>query len=46
MSSFFSLVLYAVIAILVLMAALVAVVAVIGIVVSFSPTLIPGLLQS
>ncbi|MEC5169974.1 hypothetical protein [Glaciihabitans sp. GrIS 2.15] len=46
MSSFFSLVLYAGIAILVLMAALVAVVAVIGIVVSFSPTLIPGLLQS
>ena len=46
MSSFFSLVLYAGIAILVLMAALVAAVAVIGIVVSFSPTLIPGLLQS
>lgn len=46
MSSFFSLVLYAGISILVLMAALVVVVAVIGIVVSFSPTLIPGLLQS
>ena len=46
MSSFFSLVKYAGIAILILMAALVAVVAVIGIVVSFSPTLIPGLLQS
>ena len=46
MSSFFSLVRYAGIAILVLMGALVVVVAVIGIVVSFSPTLLPGLLQS
>ena len=46
MSSFFSLVLYAGIAILVLMAVVVVAVAVTGIVVSFSPTLIPGLLQS
>lgn len=46
MSSFFSLVLYAGIAVLVLIAALVVVVAVIAIVVAFSPTLIPGFLQS
>lgn len=46
MSSFFSLVLYAGIAILAIMAALIVVVAVIGIVVAFSPTLIPGFLQS
>lgn len=46
MSSFFSLVLYAGIAILTLMAAVVVIVAVIGIVVAVSPTLIPGFLQS
>ncbi|CAN5149666.1 hypothetical protein [Frigoribacterium sp. UYMn621] len=46
MSSFFSLVLYVGIAILTVMAALVAVSAIIGIVVAFSPTLIPGFLQS
>ena len=46
MSSFLSLVLYAGIAVLTVMAALIVVVAVIGIVVSFSPTLIPGFLQS
>ncbi|WP_185203701.1 hypothetical protein [Glaciihabitans sp. INWT7] len=46
MSSFFSLVLYVGIAILTVMAALVAVTAIIGIVVAFSPTLIPGFLQS
>lgn len=46
MSSFFSLVLYAGIAILAVMAAIIVVVAVIGIVVAFSPTLIPGFLQS
>ncbi len=46
MSSFFSLVLYVGIAILSAMAALVVVVAIIGIVVSFSPTLIPGFLQN
>lgn len=46
MSSFFSLVRFAGIAILVLMAVLVVLVAVTGIVISFSPTLIPGLLQS
>ncbi|MES2094970.1 MAG: hypothetical protein V4531_14350 [Actinomycetota bacterium] len=46
MSSFLSLVLYVGIAILAAMAALVVVVAIIGIVVSFSPTLIPGFLQN
>ena len=46
MSSFLSLVRFAGIAILILMATLVAITAIIGIVVSFSPTLIPGLLQS
>jgi len=46
MSSFLSLVLYTGIAVLAVMAALIVVVAVIGIVVSFSPTLIPGFLQS
>jgi hypothetical protein len=46
MSSFLSLVRFAGIAILILMAVLVAITAIIGIVVSFSPTLIPGFLQS
>jgi hypothetical protein len=46
MSSFLSLVRSAGIAILILMAVLVAITAIIGIVVSFSPTLIPGFLQS
>jgi hypothetical protein len=46
MSTFFSLVLYLGIALLTVMAALIAVTAIIGIVVAFSPTLIPGFLQS
>jgi|GEM_PF-2984544 hypothetical protein len=46
MSSFLSLVRSAGIALLILMAVVVAITAIIGIVVSFSPTLIPGLLQS
>jgi hypothetical protein len=46
MSTFFSLVLYLGLALLTVMAALIAVTAIIGIVVAFSPTLIPGFLQS
>ncbi len=46
MSSFLSLVRFAGIAILILMAVLVAITAIIGIVVSFSPALIPGFLQN
>jgi len=46
MSSFFSLVLYAGIAILALMAVLVVIVAVIGVVVAVSPEPIAGFLQS
>jgi hypothetical protein len=46
MSSFLSLVLYVGIALVAVMAAIIVVSAVIGIVVAFSPTLIPGFLQS
>ena len=46
MSSFLSLVRFAGIALLIMMAVVVAITAIIGIVVSFSPALIPGLLQS
>jgi hypothetical protein len=46
MSVFLSLVRSAGIVVLIVMAALVAITAIIGIVVAFSPTLIPGFLQS
>ena len=46
MSSFLSLVRSAGIGVLIVMALVVTIIAIIGIVVSFSPTLIPGFLQS